>query len=74
MLAQDLKQRIIQIRCVFHEVLLEKIIVEDPSYHDGRSMGEHAFFTFSQSVRNSLIKLDKFCQSTREQAQDTRAL
>ena len=28
-------------------------------------MGEHTFLTFSSSVRNSLIKYDKFCQPTR---------
>src|SRR5207249_11715849 len=39
--------------------------VEEPSYHDARSMGEHAFLAFTQSERNSLSKLDKFCQSTR---------
>src|SRR5437762_2640568 len=39
--------------------------VEEPSYHDDRSMGEHAFLAFTQSERNSLSKLDKFCQSTR---------
>src|SRR5881296_2336564 len=38
--------------------------VEEPSYHDDRSMGEHAFLAFTQSERNSLSKLDKFCQST----------
>src|SRR5258706_16112340 len=39
--------------------------VEEPSYHDDRSMGEHAFLAFTQSERNSVSKLDKFCQSTR---------
>src|SRR5258706_7572774 len=38
--------------------------VEEPSYHDDRSMGEHAFLAFTQSERNSVSKLDKFCQST----------
>jgi hypothetical protein len=27
-------------------------------------MGEHTFLPFSSSVRNSLIKYDKFCQPT----------
>src|SRR6266446_2616631 len=40
--------------------------VEEPSYHDDRSMGEHAFLAFTQSERNSVSKLDKFCQSTRD--------
>src|SRR3989454_977868 len=39
--------------------------VEEPFCHDDRRMGEHTFLTFSSSVRNSLIKYDKFCQPTR---------
>ena len=38
--------------------------VEEPFCHDDRRMGEHTFLTFSSSVRNSLIKWDKFCQPT----------
>src|SRR3989454_1621813 len=39
--------------------------VEEPFCHDDRRMGEHTFLTFSSSVRNSLIKYDKFCQPPR---------
>src|SRR5467141_2889134 len=46
--------------------------VEEPFCHDDRRMGEHTFLTFSSSVRNSLIKWDKFCQPTRGQAVDPR--
>jgi len=44
MLAQDTKQRIREVRGVLQGSLLSKRHgVEDPSYHQGRRRGEHAF-------------------------------